>query len=448
MMRQWWLGALVCFTLGSVLMARQGVIVTNDGRTLEGDIDDSGAATRPVTVTLHSVKTEIPRSSIVSIDYSATADQEFQGRLARLAPNDAAGRLALANWALEKQEYGLAKRAAEEAQKIEPHDPDVATTLETIKRQEVLNSEHDTGVTLKAAPTQPASNQATSTTQRSAAITARYLSDEDIQAIRRAELREDDDVRVQFYNDVRRRFMVGGGFPADQFFAMSSAAQAAPIIRSQDPKLIRDVKITSDPAALAEFRNRINLRLEIGCAAAGCHGGAKGGSFNLYPDARTTAAVYTNFYLLQAYKVKLDTNVGIGRGPAEYSMIDRLHPAASLLLQYGLPASEAITPHPLVKGWRPMFNGATDPFYAEVFSWIGSTLKPFDMDYGINFQPAGAQSQTQPATQNDTSAATAPAAQGDSMTPGASATTTAPATSSDSTPQGMPATQGAAPAAQ
>jgi hypothetical protein len=195
--------------------------------------------------------------------------------------------------------------------------------------------------------------------------------------------------------------------------------------------MMHDIKVLSDPMAITDFRNRVLLRVEVGCAAAGCHGGGSAGSFRLYPDATSTAAVYTNFYILQTYKIKLEGH-GFGSGPADYAMVDRVHPNSSLLVQFGLPMKEADMPHPKAPGWKPLYNGSTDPYCTEVLGWIGGTLKPFESDYGFNFElPPFKAAATQPA---------APAP------PAAPATPAAPSAAAPGTPTAPPAATDAAPA--
>jgi hypothetical protein len=389
MMRRWWLGpALVC-CLASMLLARQGTIKTTDGRFLQGDIDENSPDGQTVSITLHGVTAAIPRESIVSINYSQNMSEEFHRRLGDLRPDDIAGRLALSRWELQAGQYDLAREAALDAQKIDPHNPDAAILLDTITGKQALDARQAES---SAAPTtEPAANPPEP---------SKYLTMDDVYAIRRAELLPDDDVRVEFANDVRARYVsTHGTLPVD-FNSDSPTEQAQDILQSGDPSLTSDVKIISDPSVLVRFKAHVLPRVLAGCAAAGCHGGDSGaGGFLLYPSSNEPLVWYTDFYILQKTTRRLEGGDTFGQGPVIRPVLDRLHPDSSLLLQYGLPASIASLPHPNVSGWRPIFRDDQDPVYLTISQWIGS-LKAIVPDYGIHFEiPAGTPAGTQPAAQ-------------------------------------------------
>jgi hypothetical protein len=258
---------------------------------------------------------------------------------------------------------------------LDPHNPDAAILLDTIQTQRSLDSK----IALGASPS----------TEPSAAnpLAVGYLTNDDIYAIRRAELRPDDDVRIQFYNAVRKRYLGLHGNAAD-FYAESPTQQAMEILQSGDPHLASDVRIITDPRVLLEFRAQVQPRILAGCAAAGCHGSGAGGFF-LYPEAREAIPAYTNFYILEQSGRKIAAGDTFGKGPAFRPLIDRLRPDASLLLQFGLPKLIAATPHPDVKDYSPLFHGLDDPLYLQISRWIGD-LDPIAPDYGIKFDiPTG-----------------------------------------------------------
>jgi hypothetical protein len=216
----------------------------------------------------------------------------------------------------------------------------------------------------------------------------KYLTMEDVYAIRRAELLPDEQVRVEFSNNVRKRYLDSGGDGA-AFYGESETQQAMDIVQSGDANLAKDVHIVSDPRVMGQFRVSVQRRILAGCAAAGCHGGAGAGGFVLYPDAREILPAYTNFYILQQTGRKLAGGDTIGNGPVYRPMIDRLHVDSSLLLQFALPPSQAWAPHPKAMGFKPMFGSPNDPGYQAICRWIES-LNAIVPDYGITFEiPVG-----------------------------------------------------------
>jgi len=312
----------------------------------------------------------LDRSNVASIDYPGDAAGDFQKRLGALDPNDITGRLDLSRSELNARQYDLAAQAAKDAERLDPHNPDAAILLDTIQGERALDAKP---VAVSAAGTAEA--------PAATASSGKYLTMDDVYAIRRAELLPDDQVRVEFFNNARKRYLGLRG-DAAAFDAETQTQQALDIIQSGDPHLATEVHIVSDPHVLADFRVLVQRRILAGCAAAGCHGGAGAGGFVLYPDAKQTLPCYTNFYILQQTGRKLAGGDTIGKGPVYRPMIDRLHVQSSLLLQFALPRSLAWTPHPEVKGFRPMFGSPEDPNYEAVSHWIES-LNPIVPDYGI-----------------------------------------------------------------
>jgi hypothetical protein len=388
MIRRWWLGPLVIGLLASGLPARQGSVTTHDGRTLIGDIQTSPDG-KSVIISLHGATFTVPKDNIASINYPAEARDDFNKRLGSLDPDDIKGRIDLSRFELDAGQYDLAAEAAKDAERLDAHNPDAVMLLDTIQSQHNLDAKLATAASsppsaAESAPANPATG---------------YLSLDDVYEIRRDELRPDDNVHLQFFNDVRKRYLGQQG-NARAFYAESDIQQAIDILQTADPHLAKDVHPVTDPATLMEFRRQIQPRILAGCAAAGCHGSEGSGGVFLYFDAKEVLPAYTNFYILQKIGRTIEGGNTFGAGPVYRPMIDRVHPQASLLLQFGLPRSVAATPHPDVPGFTPIFRGLTDPIYLEVYHWIGS-LAPFTPDYGIKFDlPTGKAPTTQgPTTQ-------------------------------------------------
>jgi hypothetical protein len=369
MIRRWWLGASAICLLASALLARQGMLSTTDGRVMQGDIQTSPDG-KTVYVTMYGSTLTMDRSSVASINYPGDAAGDFQKRLGALDPNDIKGRLDLSRSELNARQYDLAAEAARDAERLDPHNPEAVILLDTIQGERALDAKPAGG-----------SGAGSAAAPAATAPSGKYLTMDDVYAIRRAELMPDDQVRVVFLNDVRKRYLGVGGDGAG-FNAESQTQQALDIIQSGDANLAKDVQIVTDPHAMADFRVLVQRRILAGCAAAGCHGGAGAGGFVLYPDAREILPSYTNFYILQQAGRKLTGGDTIGSGPVYRPMIDRLHAQSSLLLQFGLPRSLAGTPHPEAKGFRPTFASPEDSNYQAIAHWIES-LNPIVPDYGI-----------------------------------------------------------------
>jgi hypothetical protein len=397
MLRRWWLSGAVVVVCSSMLLARQGVVRTDDGRVIEGDITQS-VNDDLVTITIGTGQVTVPRSDVLSIIYGDDIAKEFTERLRELPAADIRDRLELGQWALDKNQYDLARQAANGVLRIDPGNVDAMTLLGTIQGQQALAERESAAAAAAAQPQNP--TPTTEPTPPSPQAPSIYLSDDQINRIRQFELRPDDAVRVAFDPDVRQRYVAQTGDDPQTFAALEPTAQAQFILSRGDPTLTAGVKILSDPESLDDFRRRIQIRILVGCSASGCHGGdTPAGDFGLFTDASQVPAAYTNFYILQQYRLKIDSPKTVwGSGPVEWRMIDRTHPAQSLLIQYGLPREAAQLPHPDVPGWRAMFAGEQDPDYADMLQWIGQTLKSMDPDYGFHFPLlTGPTAATQPA---------------------------------------------------
>jgi hypothetical protein len=369
MRRRWWLGVLAICLPASAVLGRQGILSTSDGRVMQGDIQLSPDG-QTVNITAHGSTLTIDRSSVASISYPDDAAEDFQKKLSSLDPNDIKGRIDLSRLELNARQYDLAAQAAKDAERLDPHNPDAVILLDTIQSERALEA-RPAAVSAGGAAAAPATR----------ASSGKYLTMDDVYAIRRAELLPDEQVRVEFFNNVRKRYLGVSGDSA-AFDAETETQQAMDIIQSGDANLAKDVHIVSDPRVMGQFRVLVQRRVLAGCAAAGCHGGAGAGGFVLYPDARETLPAYTNFYILQQTGLKLAGGDTIGNGPVYRPMIDRLHVQSSLLLQYTLPSSQAWAPHPKAMGFRPMFGSPDDPNYEAISRWIES-LNAIVPDYGI-----------------------------------------------------------------
>jgi hypothetical protein len=383
-----WLSLIFVLSLATPLYAKQGVVHTIDGRALQGDIDEDQPDGLSVAITARGATIVVERSNIDSIDYVDSSEDAFDNRLDKLAPADFKGRLDLANFELEHDQFEFARRAALSVQKVDPQNQDAALLLQMIQSQQILLAKQaaNPGNSAHSPAPKPTSHQAPA---------IRVLTSDDINRLRQYELRSDDTVGVEFLHDVRRHYLTLPGADPDEFNAATPVGQAMSILRTADPDLAHNVRITNDPRAFSTFHLRIAPRLIAGCAASGCHSSEGYGGLYLYNDVKQ-AAWYTDFYILQSYSKKIEVSDLMGEGKAVRPMIDRIHPESSLLLQLGLPRNLSDFPHPDVRDWKPIFRNKSDPFYIETVDWIGNELKPFQpAEYGITFRiPHGPPSQT------------------------------------------------------
>jgi hypothetical protein len=138
---------------------------------------------------------------------------------------------------------------------------------------------------------------------------ASLVTQEDIQKIRRIELKRGDTARVQIPQDVRRNFVARNGLSFAQFNAKPLVEQALEIYEKGDDEMRDKVRVLSDPESIIQFKSH-QRNIVQGCATNACHGPqAAAGGFVLYsPDS--DPATYTNFYVLTHMAKQVGANTG------------------------------------------------------------------------------------------------------------------------------------------
>lgn len=382
--------ALVMAAIPCVAVGAPGVVVTHSGARYEGEVTER---LDDVIITIRGVQTIVNRGDVASITLTESFERQFRERAARLEPNDVESRIALARWAMEKEQYGAAREMLDAALDIDPNNGE-ANELATIVRGQLrLRAARpaapagDAGAGRRDAPATRGTDAAT---DQPPAPLKKLLSPDEVQALRRAEWRPGDVVRVRVDTRVARQFAQDFNRPWREFVSRRAGEQAQDMLRDGTPEHRRGVQILTDPPAIAEFRRTVQPIVLNGCAASGCHGGPNPSTaFALVTPADNEAAMATNFYLLMTAARKLDATAatGTGRifgGETEVRMVERGQGARSLLVQYALPADVAEHDHPQVLNYRPLFQNLSDPRARAIVGWIDA-LDPLPTDYGFTF---------------------------------------------------------------
>lgn len=400
MLRRWLVCGLAVGVLGSVIWAKPGSVRTMDGTSYRGDVTEDD---KFVTIKDHGVSTRIDKRNVAAdgIQYTASLDEQFTERHAKLAANDIKGRIELAHWATQNQRADLAVKTLEEAVKADPTNREAALQLETAQRQVDLDRrQQSTKPAVASAATRAASQPATAPVAtasagptKAAAPEHRLLTNEEVNIIRQKELQPSDTkVRVQIAPDALKRYLSTGDRDAEAFRKMTPIEQAFELLRYNDPKLASEVRLLTDPAPLVEFKTKVYPLVATGCGSTACHGGNRAGDFHLFAG-ESPNVLYTNFYILQTYAKSINGT--------QMVMLDRALPNRSLFLQYALPASEVDTAHPQAPNFRPRFRTKSEAGYKLIQDWLTNGLTLIAPSYGIKMSAKAPASQP---------AATAPAA--------------------------------------
>lgn len=372
----------------SAALAKQGIVRTKDGRSIEGDINDKGPDGATVQTRAGSIT--IARDDIQEISYVTNVNEEYENRLKALPkPPTAKDHFALARWLYEQRAYELARKEADAALALDANFADAVTLRQTIDRQIAWDRTKPAATT---DPRPPTTRNVGGGNTTAAKGERRTLDADQINAIRLFELRETDNVRVRFENNVARRYMEYDNVDPRNFSTLPDFRKALAILTRGTPEMRPDVKILSDPRAIADFK-RLQPMMLTGCAATNCHASPVGG-FQLLTPADNDAVTYTNFYILSTKTATV--------GDTTRRLIDRVYPTNSLIAQYGLPHDKAEFDHPAVQGWTPVFRDTNDARYRALAEWVRSGLIAAEPKYDITFNLPG--STTRPAA-----AAAAPA---------------------------------------
>lgn len=218
--------------------------------------------------------------------------------------------------------------------------------------------------------------------QRRAEEGPRRLSRSDINRIQVFEVDLDEEPRINIprgtLNEFLDRYAGQGDVPSDrreraQFLRAPGHEQLAAMFDVRAREYYGDVIVRDEPAALTDFRRRIHTHHVLNyCATNACHGGEDApGNLQLLRGTDTDT-VYTNFYILHSYENE------------DGYMIDRAQPQRSLLLQYALESQAARRPHPEVTGWQARFrdtNHREFERYAEIIDGLWRPAPDYGIDY-------------------------------------------------------------------
>jgi hypothetical protein len=375
------IGASFLLSAATLLLARPGVVHTRDGKTIEGDIEE---APDKVAITIRNIRTVVNRDQIQGdVEYFDNVEARYKDKVSKLPKKpSAADHLALARWLFDVKKYDLALAEIDAAKKVDPNSADAATLEATVmsqRRIEANRAAAGTATTTPPGTRPPAAPGTGATTLPPQADKSNYLKPEDINVIRQMEWRDVDQVqpRVVVPPDLRRRYVDLKALKPGEFAALPMADQAFAILRDGPPEMRKDIKVTTDPRALAEYKRQVQPLVLNYCATAGCHGGHAAGRFYLYTaNSDRDDVAYTNFYILQHYKQTF--------GDREYSMIDRTYPDRSILAQFALNPDAAELDHPELKGqtYKGLAANRQSPQFKAIIGWM-KDLQAGEPSYGI-----------------------------------------------------------------
>ncbi len=365
---------------------RVATVILHDGQVINGTLVVESSDS--ITLLINGIRTTIPTNKIRESYIQPPIEERYKAVRATIDDDDAEALTQLARWLMDKSRHDLALIELEGVLKQEPFN-DKARSLRVIAEQNILLQQSRKKKDDAEDPDQP--RPATAKEKPNFPL----LSPADVNLIRVWEINEKNPPSLLIPRETMEAVIKKyAGHPripdsaADRaaLLALEPADQLRLLFALQAREFYHQVEVLEDPESIRIFRDQVQKTwLRNACATARCHGGTEAGRLRLVNSTSTDPEVYyTNMYILERYR----TNEG-------FPLLDFQVPSDSLLLQMCLPRRETDTPHPLVRGWRPVFRSEEDRNYRRAVEWIDGLWTPRP-DYEIDYDPPSAMEPADP----------------------------------------------------
>jgi tetratricopeptide (TPR) repeat protein len=363
-----------------------------------------------VTIAIAGVPTTFAMADIDVIRKLPPLEEQYERLRAATRDNDVDGLLRLAEWLRSRGRYTLALRELSAALAADPTNRAALEQRTLIEQQQRLahisrwraaerererlaRERQETGP--DGVETQQAEPQAEALEGAGPRRIFPLLTSDQINLIRVFETDLADPPKMRIPRDVVMDFLDAyAGQPVEGRGTVPVSPDGRDLFARQRPvEILRwffdlrarefypRVEVQENPRSLRLFRDTVHRTwLMNSCATSKCHGGEEAGRLFLYNrnPSRDESAI-TNLFILDSYR----TNDGL-------PLVDYREPERSVLLQYGLPRNQAVTPHPPVEGvtrrWQPAFDGPQDRRFRDAVNWILS-MYPNRTGYPIEYSP-------------------------------------------------------------
>jgi len=329
-----------------------------------------------------STSRSIPRDEVYRVVLVRSFEDQYKTLRDSIEPDDYARRLALCDWLLSQRQYAIAEKELVplvEASKL----PEAVALLKRVRSQLKLDAARTAAASrVNSAPKSDKQDAATPLDLQG----LRLLTDAEVNLIRVYEIDFDRPPRLVIAPaDARQLFADYASNPRvpQDAAEQTSLAEGDPLrlVRLAFDLKARDfyprIRVLTEPESMLRFRRDVHDSWLIpNCATSGCHGGPDGGSLFLHSGERGNTQVATTNML----------HILLGR-TGDRPLLDFSDAARSPLLQFALPRDETATPHPPVKGWKPVFGRRmNEAKLAASIAWIRSLYQPRPT-YPVDYEP-------------------------------------------------------------
>ncbi len=360
-------------------------VTLTDGSRVEGNFVREDVEF--VVITIGSVEAPIDNTKVVAIEVVGDDFEQYVKLRTRIRDDDVPRLISLVHWLAQRQMYDEALAELDGIQQHEPFNGDARALRKTLHELKTLRDKRK----VRGQPTENPQRSSLSSTNEPRRLTAQefgLLSEDQINLIKVYETDLDASSTVIIKRET-----------IDRFLQQYAEHPLVPVTRTGRDALRRkpatevlsvmfqvgardlygDVRIVGQPASMKMFRDTVHAGWLVNrCATTQCHGGADAGKLMLINRrTRAESTVYTNFLILDRFRIALGA-----------PMIDYEAPERSAMIQMGLPRADALYPHPKVRGWRPIFRSRKDSGYVRAIEWVRSMYRPHP-DYPIEYTPPG-----------------------------------------------------------
>ena len=372
-----------------------------DGRRIAGRLV-SRSETK-IVFEVGGVPTTFEAGAVDRIETVPSVEERYRALRASIDEADAQGLMRLAEWLRSRGRCDLALLEVDRALAADPGNPDGRALRLLIVEQQKL--EEASRLAKERTSAAPGGEVPSPRRTRPEPLAFPLLTDEQINVIRVYEVDLESPPKMVISREAIDEFLAryAGQRPEgretiplnEQGRKIYAARKPVEILTDMFALKARDfypkVQVLENPESMRRFRDDVNRTwLVNACATTRCHGGEEAGRLMLFDrKAASDAAAYTNFLILERFRMEGED------GRPTVPLINYAEPAASPLLQMGLPRDEATIRHPelpasMAGRWRPAFRSPQDERFRRAVEWIRSMYGAKDgkrPEYPVAYEP-------------------------------------------------------------
>ncbi len=364
--------------------------IFTSGDTVEAEV--VGVEPDRYVVRIGGLEVDLRHSDIEDLIVLPSLAERFRQMRGLIEATDPDSMAALANWAFERGLHERALRVIDEAIAAAPNNAELreqrqllSAQIELARERRRREAEREMEQLLDPEPEEPGGVSRMPRPYPDFPL----LTEEQVNLIKVLEVNLKDPPRILIDREtidiLLSRYAENPLVPTtrvgrENFRRRRPAEILEVMFRLQARELYPQVRVLGHPESMRAFRDHVHAGwLTNNCSTNRCHGGEDAHGLILF-NRRPTAArsFYTNFLILERYRTT-------GGRP----LIDYASPEESLLLQMGLPPEEAITAHPQVEGWEPVFRDRNARGFRRAVRWIEMMYRPRP-EHPIEYTPPGA----------------------------------------------------------